>query len=35
VSTGDGSRSAPGSVLAIGLAAEDSIGEAIERSVAG
>ena len=35
VSTADGSRSDPEAVLAIGLAAEDAIGEAIERSVAG
>jgi L-aminopeptidase/D-esterase-like protein len=35
VSTGDGSRSAPDAVLTLGLAAEDAIGEAIERSVAG
>jgi L-aminopeptidase/D-esterase-like protein len=35
VSTGDGPRREPDEVLAIGLAAEDAIGEAIERSVAG
>ena len=33
VSTGDGSTSAPESFLGLGLAADDAIGEAIERSV--
>ncbi len=34
VSTGNGSRSAADALLALGMAAEDAIGEAIERSVA-
>ena len=33
LSTGDGSRSDPEAFLALGMAAEDAIGEAIERSV--